>query len=215
VRDFDRLPIHGRSPRGRAGSHRSIGLRGLALPCLLAACLASGGATPPSGGAPLQATIELGRGLTLRMSASPFDPKGHVIERCRHDGDNPVCLIDGKPVFGTDGEMPRSRLDKAAVEVAGRKVDLDTSCMYNPWVAKPEKSSYSASPAEDGYLVTGSFSGGAGSYFAQWLIVIGGSVRTVITTDEQQLETESKDDAASASAPDRPQAGGRRSRRSG
>lgn len=163
--------------------------------CFSAAFLAAGGPPSQSGGVPRQVTLELGHGLTLRMTASPFDPGQHSIERCRHEDWSGVCLIDGKPVFGTDGEMPRWRLDKATVDLAGRKIDLDTSCMYNPWAARPEKGSYSASPVEVGFLVTGSFSDGAGAYYAQWLIVNGGSVRTVISNDEGQLEGEPRDDS--------------------
>lgn len=167
----------------------------LVLICLSIASLAAGGPPSPSGGMPRQVTFDLGHGLTLRMSASPFDPKQHAIETCQREDSSAVCLIDGKPIFGADGEMPRSRLDKATVDLAGRKVELDTSCMYNPWVASPGKDSFTATPTEDGFLVTGSFSDGAGSYFAQWLIVKGGSVRTVLSTDEPTLEGEPRDDS--------------------
>jgi len=37
-------------------------------------------------------------------------------------------------------------------------------------------------------LITGKFSDAAGSYFARWLVVKGGSVRTVLSTDEELLE---------------------------
>ncbi len=103
------------------------------------------------------------------------------VERCRHEDWSGVCLIDGKPVFGTDGEVPRTRLDRATVQVKSRAVELDTSCMYDPWAGRPDPTSFSAAENEDGVLITG-------SYFAQWLVVKSGSVRTVLSTDEEMLE---------------------------
>ncbi len=44
------------------------------------------------------------------------------------------------------------------------------------------------SQPSDGMLITGKFSDAAGSYFARWLVVKGGSVRTVLSTDEELLE---------------------------
>jgi hypothetical protein len=135
-----------------------------------------------------QVALDLGHGIKLTMTASPFDPRKHSVERCQHEDWSGVCLIDGKPVFGTDGDVPRARLDRATVQVKSRVVELDTSCMYDPWVGRPDSTLFSAAENEDGILITGKFSDGAGSYFAQWLVVKGGSVRTVLSTDEELLE---------------------------
>jgi hypothetical protein len=135
-------------------------------------------------------SLVLGHGANLTMVAAPFNPKRHSVERCQHEGWSGVCLIDGKPVFGTDGEVPRTRLERATLQVGGQSVNLDTTCMYDPWVGSPDPKSFWVTEAEGGLLVSGRFSDGAGGYVAQWLVVKGGSVRTVLSGDEQVLAGE-------------------------
>jgi hypothetical protein len=146
----------------------------MALPCLSA----SSGRR--------EAVLKLNPGLTLHLVREPFDPRMHAVKPCKVLGRLEVCLIDGRPVLGTDGEMPASKLSRAYVEVGGKTVALDVDCMYNPWFGDSPSPvrMFTTKEAEDGFFVRGSFSDGAGSYVAQWLVVDDSSVRTILSSDE-------------------------------
>ena len=54
--------------------------------------------------------VKLADNVTLTLLQEPFDPKGKDIELL----DNKfVISVDKKPVFGTDGEIPRTFLKKS------------------------------------------------------------------------------------------------------
>ena len=57
-------------------------------------------------------------------------------------------------------------------------VDLDVSCMFNPWIDKPDAQDFTAESVYGGLLVRGNFSDAAGRYTAEWLVVQNSSVRT-------------------------------------
>jgi hypothetical protein len=130
--------------------------------------------------------LKLNSGLTLHLEREPFNLRMHAVKRCKVLGRSEVCLIDGRPVIGTDGDMPASKLSRAYVEVGGKTVALDVDCMYNPWFGDnpPPAQMFTTKKAEAGFFVKGSFSDGAGSYVAQWLVVGDSSVRTVLSSDE-------------------------------
>jgi hypothetical protein len=129
-------------------------------------------------------TIDLGDGILLQMTVAPFDAKKHKIKKCQILDWSGVCLIDSKPVFGTDWELPKNQLIKATLKVGVNSVNLDVSCMYNPWFGKPDPQAFTLGKAEGGYLIKGSFSDGAGSYEAEWLIIQNSSVRTRLANKE-------------------------------
>jgi hypothetical protein len=126
-------------------------------------------------------TISLKHDIILEMTAGPFDSAKHRITECELMGSKGVCLIDDKPVFGTDWTLPRSQLMKAAVKMGSRVVHLDVSCMFNPWAEKPDPQDFSAEKVYGGYFVHGNFSDAAGSYKAEWFIVESGSARTQLS----------------------------------
>jgi len=129
-------------------------------------------------------TVPLGDGISLFMSVVSFEPSAHKITKCKILNWEGICLIDDKPVFGTDWELPKKQLTLALVKVAGNSIDLDVSCMFNPWFDKPRTGDFSIKKVEGGYLLRGSFSDGAGSYEAEWLIIQNASVRTKLVHKE-------------------------------
>jgi hypothetical protein len=132
------------------------------------------------------ATIDLKNGTRLIVDISPFQQTQHKIEWCtRSDSYRHVCLIDGRPYFGTDGTVPVTQLDKIVFVHAKHNVQLDVSCMFNPWVGSPNVSLFSADSSDDGYIVRGGFADGAGAYVAAWQVVGGGSVRTSLEWAEE------------------------------
>ena len=160
----------------RAAALSLVGWCLMALPCLSASSERR------------KAVLKLNR-LTLHLEREPFDPRMHAVERCNVLGRLEVCLIDGHPVFGADGEMPASKLSRAYVEAGGKTVAFDVDCMYNPWSGEspPPIRLFRTERTEGGFYVRGLFSDGAGVYVAQWLVVNGSSVRTILSSDDSLL----------------------------
>ena len=89
-------------------------------------------------------------------------------------------ISDNELVFGTDGEVPITKLDKLRLIVKGKNIDLETSSMYNPNGKSLDirKSQFDISLlSPEVYILKGVFSDGAGTYIAEWLIVQDVSVR--------------------------------------
>jgi len=129
--------------------------------------------------------IPLKHNITLEMAVAPFDAAKHRVTECEIMGSKLICLIDDKPVFGTDWGLPKSKLIKAAVKIGPSVVDLDVSCMFNPWFSKPDPRDFTADSVYGGYRIRGNFSDAAGSYKAEWLIIQNSSVRTQLANVEQ------------------------------
>ena len=129
-------------------------------------------------------TIPLGNSMSLQMTVVPFHAKKHKVKKCQILDWSGVCLIDEKPVFGTDWELPINQLIKATVKIGSNTINLDVSCMYNPFLGKPDRQNFIVEEVEGGYLIRGSFSDGAGSYEAEWFIIQNRSVRTKLEHKE-------------------------------
>ena len=137
-------------------------------------------------------------GVTLTITSKPFDPKKHKIEKCggelacmADDGtlkkcEESVCVIDGKPLYGAYGRMPKHEVTSLILEKNGKKTALDVSGMYNPSVNNSNIKKYVQikSWGKDSYEVTGYFShddGDDSMYICLWLIMEGkGSIRNYI-----------------------------------
>ena len=118
-------------------------------------------------------------GVSLTITTKPFDPKAHVVRKCGEA----VCVIDGKPVYGTYGRVPKQEVTSLIFEKNGKKIALDVSAMYNANVNNSNIKQYVkvTSWGEDTYEVTGYFSHDDGDddmYICLWLIMQGsGSIR--------------------------------------
>jgi hypothetical protein len=119
--------------------------------------------------------------VALELRASRFDASEHKITK---NNSGLVRLIDGRQVFGTDGGLPHTQLDSAVLIIEGVKVPLDVGQMYDPWLAAPSHQSFTLTQYEDGWILTGLFSDGAGTYLTRWRILSGTSLRQVISDDE-------------------------------
>lgn len=128
------------------------------------------------------ASFELTRGVTLTVRASRFVPSKHSVRKVRGH-----VIIDGHQVLGVDGNIPTTQLEEAYLTIRGRKIVLDTSCLYDPWHTAPSKENFTAKwwegePQKDREVLTvsGSFSDGAGGYTVQWRVVDDTSLRIAI-----------------------------------
>ena len=129
--------------------------------------------------------FEFDHNIKLHMIASLFDSTKHNIQHCNILDWSGVCLIDGAPFLGTDWEMPKSVLKRAYIEINGKEIELETFGMYNPWFVYTKKEFFSVEGwTESGWIVRGFFSDGAGSYVAEWKIINGASIRTILSNDE-------------------------------
>lgn len=134
-------------------------------------------------------TIELGKGINLTAEVVAFDPTQHSIKRCPilNWEPQPICLIDGKPYFGSDldSKTPRDHFRSLAIDIAGIRTDLDVSGMFNvssDGLIHPGQ--FEIAPVEGGHELNGFFSDGAGVYTVTWRIMAGGAIRTELKEAE-------------------------------
>lgn len=166
-------------------------LAGLVMASALCAC--AGG--PPSLDAAAQAgppgfleRVELGPDVALVVEARRFDPTQHRIVHCT--GGAP-CVIDGAPIFGTEGAMPALAVSRITLRTAGGAIELDHRGMYNPWSPKEGQrlSAVIVGRDDDEIRVRGEFSDGSAAYIAEWRVVRGAAVRTLIDCVECVAQT--------------------------
>jgi hypothetical protein len=179
-------PRRHRTPLGGPSTSPLDGMKTVALIGLLS--LALGAATVPAADA--TSTFTLPSGVAVQIVEAPFDPAKHHIQGCGSgfvSQPSSGCLIDGRLVFGSADEMPKTFVRSITATFAGRSYSLDVSQMYNAWGSRPleYKGSvrYFGGSCEDALNCTlrGLFSDAAGSYVAEWQIVNGVSERTILT----------------------------------
>lgn len=129
-------------------------------------------------------------GIKLIVKTESFQATKHEIIKCR-DG---VCLIDGKPFFGSDGDMPETQLASIEFKKDEKAITLDVSSMFNPAVTidNIQRMLVVEPYWGDFYKVTGHFSGGAAAYVAQWIVSVDGSVRIHLSDFESLFDLSSK-----------------------
>src|SRR5207245_193661 len=128
------------------------------------------------------AKLQLQPGVILELHASKFDESRHKIMKLRPGG---VRLIDEKQFFGTDGGLPRTQLDSAAITIGDSRIVLDVSGMFEPWVTSPSTRDFKLQRYDGGWVLTGLFSDAAGAYVARWRILSGTAFREILTDDEK------------------------------
>lgn len=73
--------------------------------------------------------IDLGNDIALKAEVAKFDKSKNTTTDC---GGGHICLINNKPVWGADGDIPASMLKSLVVSIKGKNIKLDTSGMFNP-----------------------------------------------------------------------------------
>jgi hypothetical protein len=88
------------------------------------------------------------------------------------------------PMFGTDDPLPRIVLRRLTLIRGSTRIPLEISCMYDPWFERPDASRFRFRVLNShSAVLRGVFSDAAGSYVAEWLIVDGIGVRTLLSND--------------------------------
>ena len=117
-------------------------------------------------------------GITLTITSKPFDAKAHVIKKC----DGAVCIIDGKFIYGGNGNIPKEEVTRLVFEKKGKRVSLDVSSMYDSGVNNANiKQHITVAPwGKSSYRVVGYFSDGDDIYICRWLVSPDGAIRHYI-----------------------------------
>lgn len=117
-------------------------------------------------------------GITLTITSKPFDAKAHVIKKC----DEAVCIIDGKFIYGGNGNVPKEEVTRLIFEKKGKQTALDVSSMYDSGVhnANIKQHVKVTSWGKSSYRVVGYFSDGDDTYICQWLVSPDGAIRNHI-----------------------------------
>ena len=123
--------------------------------------------------------IRLSDSVSLTAETQAFVKDKHELFFC-----NPqkLCLIDGYPVFGTEGTVPQIELKSLILLVNQKAIPLEHRGMYNPW-SPIEGKSLSVQIVEDsanGLRIRGEFSDGSATYIVEWLVLGTGSARVLI-----------------------------------
>jgi hypothetical protein len=123
-------------------------------------------------------------GVQVEIVEKPFQKSLFKITGC--DG-RTTCLINGRVPFGIDVELPKTFVSKINISYRSSVYSLDSSDMYNAWGNRPlevkEGIRYFGGKCFDAKncQFRGLFSDAAGSFVAEWKIVDGVSIRTVLT----------------------------------
>jgi hypothetical protein len=133
-------------------------------------------------------TFTLPSGVEVKIVEATFKKSLFKIVGCS-DKDT-VCSINGHLPFGTSFGLPKTYLKKLSISFKGKSYLLDVSNMYNAWGSRPleypGKIRYFGGKCSDNSncQFRGLFSDAAGSFVAEWRIVNGRQVRTVLTDSD-------------------------------
>lgn len=131
------------------------------------------------------ATFILPSGVKVQIIEAPFLKTYFKIEGCS-DKEN-FCRINGRIPFGTAFGLPKTYVKSILVSFQGQSYSLDVKDMYDAWGARPLEYKgvirYFGGKCYDSKngQFRGIFSDAAGTFVAEWRIVNGESIRTILT----------------------------------
>jgi len=129
-----------------------------------------------------QVTRQLAPDVQATLEFARFRAEDHDVVYCATGFAKYACVIDGMPAFGTHHTIPALKVTALFLDVDGKRIELDFSGMYNPRSPREDKPLVMSitDRSEDTLVVRGKFSDGAAAYMAEWKIVRGHSVRTLL-----------------------------------
>jgi hypothetical protein len=122
--------------------------------------------------------LDFGHGIILEYQIVPFDKEVFRQKRGRIG-----------PVYGVDGGgAPSTKLAKLVLRRGRSVTPLEVSCMYQPALAGMRESQFYVRVFNvRSMTLTGVFSDAAGTYVAQWYILDGIGVRTLLSNDQETV----------------------------
>ncbi len=138
------------------------------------------------------ATFNLPSGVTVAITEAPFDKSKFTVSGCT--GHNSSCLINGHiPIGGDSAQLPMTYVKSITVSFKGQSYSLDASDMYDAWGNRPLELKgvryFGGQCIEISYCqFRGLFSDASGTFVAEWVIVDGKSIRTVLTGSDDIVD---------------------------
>ena len=138
------------------------------------------------------AEFTLPSGVDVKVVEGKFVKKLFKVAGCTVDGD--VCLINNRIPFGVSFGLPKTYVKSISVSYKGKLHFLDVREMYNAWGTRPLQVKgtirYFGGKCSDSTNCEfrGVFSDASGTYVAEWRIVEGRQIRTVLTDSKDVVE---------------------------
>ncbi len=105
-----------------------------------------------------------GKDFKMSIITRPFDAKAHVIHKNK---EGMVDLIDGRPVWGTDGGLPNRETTKVKFSLKGRAIAIGKNKYANLFQMNDN---YTVYRLGDHYFIEQTNSDGAGTYLSVWVL---------------------------------------------
>ena len=147
---------------------------------------------PATASADTTATFELPSGVSVRIVEAAFRASQFKVEGCSEQ--DSACLINGRIPFGTAFGLPKTYVKSITVSFGARSYSLNVSDMYDAWGARPPEWKgvirYFGGRCFDSKncRFRGLFSDAAGTFVAEWSVVSGAPVRTILTDSDDVVE---------------------------
>ena len=112
-----------------------------------------------------------GKNIRVTLTSQKFDKSKHSFVYYK-ESHHSIEKIDGKPFWGTDGEMPREEYKNIQIYINGKQVSLPKSAyddLYEPAFYTENNSIY-YDKEQDSYYIVATNSDGAGAYMVCWQI---------------------------------------------
>lgn len=130
--------------------------------------------------------LTLPSGVEVRIVEAPFVKSNFKIDGCSEA--EASCRINGHAPFGTDDDLPKTYVKSISITFQKKTYVLDVSDMYDAWGSRPLEhkgvTRYFGGQCSDANncQVRGLFSDAAGSFVAEWQVINGLPVRTILTS---------------------------------
>ena len=132
-----------------------------------------------------EATFTLPSGVAVKITEASFEKDSFKVSGCTDT--SPGCMINGHVPMGVAFGMPKTYVRQISISYLGQTYLLDASDMYDAWGKRPLERKgfvrYFGGKCFDqkNCQFRGIFSDGEGSFVAEWIIVDGVTVRTVLS----------------------------------
>lgn len=117
-----------------------------------------------------------GTGFSFEYIIQPFDSTNRIIDKI--DG-KWIAAIDGRPVWGTDGEFPRTQVKEVKVVIEGQEISVSKAFYSDIYECT---NSFEIYKNDDAYLVYQWNSDGAGFYEVVWVFTKEGLQQRLVGT---------------------------------
>lgn len=128
--------------------------------------------------------FSLPSGVHVAIDEEKFERGQFHVSGCTDE--SKLCLVNGHIPFGVAESLPKTYIRSIVVAFSGHSYSLNASDMYDAWNARPlamKGVRYFGGRCSDARncQFRGVFSDGAASFVAEWRIVDGYQIRTVLS----------------------------------